>query len=171
VLRVGDAVHAKLSAQQVEVSGKLRGGTARAEIGILVREAGSPQGVQTELQSAEPLELPVEAAQRALERAKVVRGARVASSGVRGGRPDRSKGEKFGRIQAGLQAAELARLAERARRRAELCLVAFVQAGTVHPGVVVQIAEKRLLVERTLAGCRFSLDRSTGELRMDEVRA
>jgi hypothetical protein len=167
VLRVGDAVHAKLSAQQVEVSGRLRGGTARAEIGLLVREAGSPQGLQTELEAAEPLELPVEVAQRALDRAKAVRGVRAGAT--RGGRPERSRGDKLGRLQAELQAADLARLADLARRRDELLDVAFVQVGAAHPGVIVRIGPKKLLIEHALGASRFTLDRSTGELRTDKV--
>ncbi len=58
LLRLGAGVHAKLAAQRVEISNKLRGGVTQAERGVLVSEAGSPQGVQTEVEVGTPLESP-----------------------------------------------------------------------------------------------------------------
>ncbi len=163
LLRLGVGVHAKLSAQRVEISNKLRGGVTQAERGVLVREAGSPQGVQTEVEAGVPLESAVERAQRALERAKAVRNVRPVS------RSERAKGEKLGRVQAALQAAEIQRLAQREHRRAELTKGAFIQIGVAYPGVIVRIAGKQFVIDHETRGSRFSLDRETRELRLDKV--
>lgn len=163
LLRLGAGVHAKLAAQRVEISKKLRGGVTQAERAVLVSEAGSPQGVQTEVEAGVPLESPVETAQRALERAKAVRNVRP------GARSDRAKGEKLGRVQASLQAAEVERLAQREQRRAELTQVAFIQIGVAYPGVIVRIADKKFVIDREIHGSRFSLDRDSRDLRLDKV--
>jgi hypothetical protein len=168
LLRVGSAVHSKLVAQRVEITGKVRGGVARAELGVLVSEAGSSLGVRTELDAGVPLELPIEAAQRALERAKATRNVRLGAS-PRGERAAREKGDKLGRVQASLQSAEVERLRQRERRRAELSDVAFVQIGVAHPGVVVRISGKELELEHESRRSRFSLDPKTRDLRRDEV--
>jgi len=163
LLRLGAGVHAKLAAQRVEISNKLRGGVTQAERGVLVGEAGSPQGVQTEVEAGIPLESPVETAQRALERAKAVRNVRP------GARTERAKGEKLGRVQASLQAAEIQRLTQREQRRAELTKVAFIQIGVAYPGVIIRIADQRFVTDREIHGSRFSLDRETRALRLDKV--
>jgi uncharacterized protein (DUF342 family) len=163
LLQVGEAVHCQLAAGRIEVSGRLRGGLAQAEFSIVAREVGSPQGIDTELAVAEPLDLPAESARRALEREKALRLARV---GPRAAEGERAKGGKVGRVQATLASAETERLAERAQRREMLSRVAFVQVGVVHPGVTLHVAGQKLLIEHELRACRFSLDQQTRELEV-----
>jgi len=162
LLQMGEAVHSQLAAVRIEVSGKLRGGYAQAETSIVAREVGSPQGVDTELRVAEPLDPPVESARRALEREKALRAAKA---GPREDPGERAKGGKLGRVQAALANAETERLAERARRREALSQVAFVQVGAAHAGVIVHIAGRKLVLEHDIRTSRFSLDLETGELR------
>jgi hypothetical protein len=168
LLQIGQAVHATLAASRVEISGKLHGGQTFAELGAIVREAGSPGGMTTEIAVAEPLELPLEAAKRELERAKAARAVR-ASKTSRGGPADRLKGGKLGRADAVLQQSETRRLAERARRRKELCAAAFVQLGVAHPGVSVRIGDQTLQIEQHTPGSRISLDPLTRKLRVDRL--
>ena len=169
LLRIGDSVHSKLNAHNIEATGKIRGGEARAELGIVVREAGSPQGAQTDFVAGEPLELPIEGALRALEQAKVVRGLRQAGGALRAAPSGPAKGGKLGRRQADLQAENLQRLAERARRRRELSEVAFIHLGLAYPGVTVRIAEKKWFIDGELRCARFSLNRETRNLQMDKA--
>lgn len=165
LLQVGEVVHSELAAGRVEVSGRLRGGTTRAEISIVAREVGSAQGMDTELAVAEPLELPVESALRALDREKALRAAKVGSQ-----RPgERAKGGKLGRVQAAFANAETERLAAHAQRRETLSQVAFVQVGLAHPGTTIRIAGKKLLIEREIRASRLSLDRETRALRTDKM--
>jgi hypothetical protein len=172
LLAVGEAMHATLAARRIEIAGRLRGGRAQAEFSIMVKEAGSAQGTATELVAGEPLELPVEAAQRELERSKAVRGARV-SSRPRGGRfAERGKGGKGGkggRAQAELQAAEVERLAEQARRRTALRAIAFVQVGLAHPGVIIRVGDAKRTLDAEARASRFAIDRETNELSAKRI--
>jgi hypothetical protein len=166
LLQIGEAVHSRLAAGSVEVSGRLRGGLAEAELSIVAREVGSAQGLDTELAVAEPLEPPIESARRALERAKALR---VASVRPRSAAGERAKGGKAGRVQAALSEAETARLAELANRREALSRVAFIQVGVAHPGVTLQIAGHKLVIERELRVTRISLDVQTGQLQTAKI--
>ena len=166
LLQLGESVHSQLAAGRIEVAGKLRGGRANAEFSIVVREVGSPQGLDTELAVAEPLEPAVEGALRALEREKALR---VAKAGLRGKPGERAKGGKLGRTQAELGAAETQRLAAREKRRETLAQVAFVQVGVAHTGVTLHIAGHKLLLETELRASRISLDPQTRALRTDKI--
>jgi uncharacterized protein (DUF342 family) len=163
LLQIGDAINAHLAAERVEASGKLRGGVTRAEVSVKAREVGSPHGVDTELCVAEPFELPVESARRALGRAKVLR------AGKPGGPSGRGEAGKVARAQSALQRAEVERLAERARRRQTLSRDAFVQVGVAHPGVTLRIADQKFVIEQEIRASRFSLDWQTGEFRADRI--
>jgi uncharacterized protein (DUF342 family) len=168
-LHIRDAVHARLFAPRIEVAGRLRGGVAAAESSAVVHEAGSPQGVATELAVAEPLELPIEAARRDLERAKAVRGLGPGASQRRGALTERGKGGKVGRAHAALRASDIERLARRAERRKVLASTAFVQVGLAHAGVLIRIGDQRLLLEHELRSHRFSLDLETRQIRTDRT--
>lgn len=166
LLQLGEALHSLLTAERVEVSGKLRGGLAQAELSIVAREVGSPQGTDTELAVAEPLEHPLETAQRALERAKALR---FAARGPRAMPNERVKGGKLARAQAALASVDVEALAERARRRLALSRVAFVQVGLAHPGTTVRIAGRTLAFTQDTRASRVSLDLETSELRVDKI--
>ena len=92
-----------------------------------------------------------------IERAKAVRNVRPVS------RSERAKGEKLGRVQAALQAAEIQRLAQREHRRAELTKGAFIQIGVAYPGVIVRSSENSIWL---LARCRSRLRSSSSILRV-----
>ncbi len=170
LLQIGDAVHSRLAAGRIEVSGKVRGGVTQAEFSIILREVGSSLGTDTELVAAEPLELPIESAQRALERAKALRFAR-SGVGPRHEHPiDRGKGGKIGRVQASLQEAEVERLAQRALRRQTLSAVAFIQVGIAHPGVTLRIGSHKLAIETEMRAVRILVDGETSELRAEKAR-
>jgi uncharacterized protein len=165
LLRVDQALHAKLCAGCVEVSGKLRGGVTSAESSAVVQEAGAPHATGTEIAVGEPLELPVQAAKRELERAKLRRGKRPAASAS-----ERGKGGKLGRVQAVLQGTETERLAERAHRRQELCAVAFVEVRVAHAGVTIRIGDQQLVLEGQTPASRFSIDNQTGQLQAVRIK-
>jgi uncharacterized protein len=168
VLQVGEALHARLSAGRVEVTGKLRGGVTSAELSAVVGEAGSSQARSTEIAVAQPLELPIDAARRQLERAKLVRGQRLVAP--RGGGAPRGKGGKAGRLEAGLQDAETRRLMQRARRRYELSAVAFVDVRLAYAGVTIRIGEQQLLLDQETRASRFTLDAETRQIRGVRIR-
>jgi uncharacterized protein len=170
ILQVGEALHARLSAGRVEVTGKLRGGVTSAELSAVVGEAGSTQARSTEIAVAQPLELPIEAAKRQLERAKVVRGKRLVGSVPRGGGDLRGKGGKAGRLEAGLQDAETRRLMQRARRRYELSAVAFVDVRLAYAGVTICIGDQKLFLDQDTRASRFTLDLETRKIRAARIR-
>jgi hypothetical protein len=169
-LEIAESLHSKLTAKQVEASGKLRGGVTHAEFSIVVQEAGSVQGVATELAVGEPLELPTETAQRHLERAKAGRGVRQRSNGPRPAQ-DRVKGGKQGRTRAELQEEETQRLAARSQRAQELASVAFIQARVVHPGVSLRIGHETLHIDAETRDSRFCLDRETQKLGAQRIKS
>lgn len=169
LLQVGECVHSRIAAGRVEVSGKLRGGLTQAEFSVVVRELGSPQGTETEVNLAEPLELPLERAQRALERAKALRVIGLANRDSADGSKGRMKGGKLGRAKTSLERVEGQNLVERVRRREALSRLAFLQVGVAYPGVVLRIGPKKLLIEQETRASRFSLDRETRELRADKI--
>lgn len=166
LLQIGETVHAQISAGRVESSGKLRGGLTRAELSIIASEVGSPNGKETEVAVAEPLEPPVEYAQRALDRAKALRVAQPAKGASSGGP---AKGGKLGRVVANLQSAEIVRLAARAKRGEMLGRIASLQVAVAYPGVTVRIADQKMVLEREARNARFSIDGDTGKLRVDKV--
>lgn len=171
LLQVGEALHAKLSAVRVEVTGKLRGGVTSAELSAVVGEAGLTQARSTEIAVAQPLELPVEAAKRQLERAKMVRGKRLAGGGSpRGGSSAPGKGGKEGRVEAGLQDAETRRLVQRARRRDELCAVAFIDVRLAYAGVTLRVGDQKLLLEEDTRATRFTLNIEARRVRAVRIR-
>jgi hypothetical protein len=168
LLQIAEATHSELSAGRVEVSGKLRGGQTRAEFSIIARELGSPRSTETEVAVAEPFELPVETAQRLLERAKALRAAKTAIPS-RSRVSERPKGGKLGRVQAALGSADIERLAERAARRETLGRVAFIEFGIAHPGVSLRILDRTLILEREMRASRVRIDAETGDLRSEKA--
>jgi hypothetical protein len=167
VLRVRDAVNSQLQAQQVIVSGRLRGGSTIGERSVIVKEAGAPSGTATLLRAGEPVELPaLEDVQRAVTMQKLRRMAE--RGGVRdafGSRGDaRAKGGKMGRLNAALSAQELQERARYAERRAQLVRTAVIELGLAHPGVELRIGAARLGFEQTVRGLRYALSPETGQL-------
>jgi hypothetical protein len=169
VLEVGDAVHSELSASRIVVSRRVRGGLARAELSVVAGEVGSPQSAETSLTAGEPFELPLLTAQRELERSKAMRAVRTRAGGSTSRPGERARGGKAGRAQAELQAAEVQRLAQRARRRQELARSAFIQVAKAHPGVTLCIGRRTLLLEHELGAARITFDSQTRELRVDRL--
>jgi uncharacterized protein (DUF342 family) len=107
-LELESAVNAELAAEQIQVAGKLRGGAARAERVVAVRDAGAPSGVDTLLAAGLPVSsrsrrsgarstqpnssarcvaaqrsAPASRARRLSERGAAQSGARAASSSAR----------------------------------------------------------------------------------------
>jgi hypothetical protein len=171
-LSVQEAVNSTLSARSLSVTGRIRGGSAIAETAVKVKEAGNAAGVATLLQAGEPLELPdLEQVQRAVVMQKLRRMAE--RGGVRdafGSRGDaRAKGGKLGRVSATLSQEELAKLAERAERRAELQRCASLELGTAHAGVELRIGAARLTLAQTVQGLRYFLSPETGQLTAERT--
>lgn len=163
-LRIQDAINTELSAAQIFATGKLRGGNAVAESQVVVREAGATNGIDTQLTAGEPVALPVAEAQRVIATLKRERMAQRA-----GGRStDRDKGGKVGRVRAELDADEVQRLAERARRREMLLDSAFIQIGVAHPGVSLHIGGAHMTIDATSRATRYSFDRETSSLRAEK---
>lgn len=169
LLQVADSVHSQLAAPRVEVTARLRGGLTRAELSVVVKELGSAQGFETELSLGEPLEPPLEQAQRNMERAKAMRVVGLSHRDFGDRTERRAKGGKLGRARADLERAERQALIERVRRRETLSRVAFVQANLIHPGVVVRVGHEKLEVEQPLRSSRISLDPETKKLRTDKI--
>lgn len=164
LLKLESAINCSLTARDIQITGKLRGGKACAEHGIVAREAGIAQGAATELASALPLERPVLVAKRSVANAKEQR--QLVHKSARN--DERGKGGKAGRAQAAQASEELARKIEFARRRDELLPTAFIEvSGAVHPGVRVQIGHATLSVEEPASGVRFSFDSVTRSVRTE----
>lgn len=171
-LRVREAVNSRLVAREVVVTGRLRGGSAVAEVSVVVKEAGTAAGTPTLLQAAEPLALPdLQQLQRAVVMQKLRRMAE--RGGVReavGSRGDgRARGGKLGRAVAALSAEQLAERARAAQERRALQRAAFVQVDLAHPGVELQIGAARLVLEQSVRGARYAWDAETGQLRAERT--
>jgi hypothetical protein len=163
VLRLRDAVNSELCAESVHIAGRVRGGAATAERCVTAQEAGTASGVDTRLRAGVPLTVPVAEAQRVIALGKA---ERIASRA--GGRnADRNKGGKLGRARSELETQELRRRAERARRREALLDMAFIELGVAHPGVVIQIGDAELVVDRPTRSTRYSFDRETARVRAE----
>lgn len=65
-LTCGESVNSRLVAVEVKVSGRVRGGSVEAESFIVVHEAGAPNGVETLLVAAKPLQFDPDEAQSLL---------------------------------------------------------------------------------------------------------
>lgn len=171
VLRVQEAVNSQLSARQVFVAGRMRGGTATAELRLSVNEAGTPAGTATLLRAGEPLALPDLAdVQRAVVMQKLRRMA--VRGGVRealGARGARGKGGKLGRLDAAWSADELAERAAYAERRSQLERSACIELGLAHAGVELRIGSARLDLNQAERGLRYALDRETGQLCAERI--
>ncbi len=166
-LRIQDAINSELSAAQIFATGKLRGGNAVAESQVVVREAGATNGIDTQLTAGEPVALPVAEAQRVIASLKRERMAQRA-----GGRnSDRDKGGKVGRVRAEIDADEVQRLAERARRREALLDSAFIQIGVAHPGVSLHIGSAHATLDVTTRSMRYSFDKEFSSLRAEKGSA
>ncbi|MBN1606582.1 MAG: DUF342 domain-containing protein [Polyangiaceae bacterium] len=164
VLRLADAVNCELCAESVHIAGRVRGGSATAEQCVTAKEAGSASGVDTRLRAAMVLTSPVFEARRAIAFGKAERFASRA-----GGRSaDRNKGGKLGRVRVELEARELRRLADGAKRRQALLDAAFVEVGVAHPGVVIQIGDAQLSVDELTRNTRYSFDRGSARVRADK---
>lgn len=163
LLRVSEAVNSQLHATRIEITRLVRGGAAFAEQSIVVTEAGSPQGITTELVAGEPLDRELLAVRKALEATKkgrlVDRRASHDSSG------------KVGRASAALDEEALNLKIALLRRRAELAPAARVEViGLAHPGVVVRIGDERKTIDEPMRGVRISLDPETRQLRFERIR-
>jgi uncharacterized protein (DUF342 family) len=166
LLKLESAINCDLYARDIQITGKVRGGKARAERAVVAREAGVAQGAATELASACPIERPVLAAKRSVASAKDQR--QLVHKSARN--DERGKGGKAGRATASLQSAELSRKVELAKRRDELLPDAFVEvSGTVHPGVMIQIGTATLSVDQAAQGVRFSFDLQTRKVRTERI--
>jgi uncharacterized protein (DUF342 family) len=164
LLKLESAVNCELSARDIQVTGKLRGGKARAEHGLVAAEAGVAQGVSTALASALPLERPVLAAKRSVETAKEQR--QLVHKSVRD--DERGKGGKAGRAKSELASADLERKIALAQRRDELLPEAFIEVrGTVHAGVTIQLGAASLSIDQSTSCVRFSFDAETRQIRTE----
>jgi uncharacterized protein len=164
-LRVKEAINSRLCAAQVYASGRLRGGQAVAESRIVAKEAGAPSGVVTRLTAGEPLTLPVERVQQLISTLKAERMAERA-----GGRSsDRAKGGKIGRVRAELDAEQVQRLAERARRREALLRDASIQIGLAHPGVSICFGAAHVAIDELARSLRYSYDGATASIRIEKA--
>jgi uncharacterized protein (DUF342 family) len=164
LLKLESAVNSELSARDVQVTGKLRGGHTRAEHGIVVREAGIALGAHTELSAAVPIKRPVMDAKRVVDRAKELR-ALVHKSARN---EQRGKGGKAGRAAAALASAALERKVELAEQREALLPHAFIEvSGPIHPGVMVHIGNASLGIDEPSSGLRFSFDFETRQVRTE----
>lgn len=171
-LRVQEAVNSELAGGQIIVTGRLRGGSARAERSLNVKEAGTPNGVITQLRAGELVTLPdLGDVQRAVLMQKLrrmaERGGVRDAFGSRG--PARAKGGKIGRLNATLSADELRERAEHAQRRAELEREAVIELGVGHAGVELSIGRAQLQLEQAVRGLRYALDTETGQLRAERI--
>ncbi len=175
LLKLEHAINCELSAADVQITGKLRGGKTHAERGIRVHEAGAALGTSTMLAAGVPLERPLLDAKRAIERAKEQRAlvhgllARGTARFDHSARNDaRAKGGKAGRAAAALASSELERKVALANRRSELLAGAFIEiSGPLHPGVSLQIGGATLTVEEPGAALRCSFDPETRALRTE----
>jgi hypothetical protein len=168
LLKLEEAVACELSAERIQVTRCLRGGTAVAERSIVTYEAGSLHGgADTTLVAGVPLERPLLEAQGALDIAKEQRMLELrADASGRGGA--RAKGGKLGRAHTELKRAEIERMVARAQRRELLLSTAHVHVlGVAHSGVAVCIGDARLLLDQPIQGARFSLDAETRLVRTE----
>jgi hypothetical protein len=87
-----------------------------------------------------------------------------------GGRTsDRCKGGKVGRVKAELDAEQVQRLAERARRREALVKTASVQVGLAHPGVGVYLGPAHVILNEAARSSRYTFDEDTSAIRVEKV--
>lgn len=164
LLKLESAINCELRARDVQITGKLRGGTTRAERALVVHEAGIALGANTALATAVPIERPILDAKRAVEKAKDLRA--LVQKSARG--DERGKGGKAGRVAAALAGAELERKVAIAEQREALLPHAFVEInGPVHPGVMVQIGNASLTVDEPSSAVRFTFDPETRKLRAE----
>jgi uncharacterized protein (DUF342 family) len=164
-LTLQEAVNCQLTAREVRVERRMRGGSATAETQVTVNEAGAASGVTTRLVAGEPLELPVEEARRAIAAAKSERAALR-----RGGRNDtRPKGGKLSRTRAALSADELKRATERAKQRQALLDIASITVTLAHEGVELAIGEAHITLDQPVRKVRYSFDRELCRLRCDRT--
>lgn len=172
MLAVREVVSSRVCAEEVRISGRMRGGTAVAETRVQVAEAGTPTGLTTLLEAGQPCEMPeLEQVQRSVLMQKLRRMAE--RGGVRdpfGSRGDaRGKGGKLGRIDAALSSEQQVEVVARAARRQQLQRSARLEVGLAHPGVELRIGEARLLLEQSVRALRYSRDAETGSLRAERI--
>jgi uncharacterized protein len=164
-LRVQEAINCQLRAAAIQVSARLRGGQAIAENQISAKEAGAPGGVATRLSAGEPLPSPVEEVRERIHSLKAERMAERAS----GRTSDRGKGGKVGRVRAELDAEQVRRLAERARRREALVRTASVEIGLAHPGVSISLGAAHVLLNEATRSTRYLFDAATSAIRAEKI--
>ena len=164
-LRVQEAVNCQLRASAIQVSARLRGGQAIAESQISAKEAGAATGVATRLTAGEPLPSPVEEVR---DRVQSLKAERMAERAF-GRTSDRGKGGKVGRVRTELDAEQVRRLAERARRREALLQTASVEIGLAHPGVSIFLGTAHVLVNEETRSTRYLFDAATSTVRVEKV--
>ncbi len=154
-LTLKESVASELAAQRIEVSGRMRGGRAQAEISLVVREVGVPHGTQTLLVAGEPLESPVTEAERLIRTHK----ERRTLGGAKERRTEPPKtSAKAARRDLSLRDTEVELLLAREQRRESLAGSATIQVGSAHPGVTLRIGHAELVLSVPVHGVRFRLD-------------
>ncbi len=163
-LKIDSAVHCQLEAAMIDVV-RLRGGEARAEQGLTVREAGSEHGVDTSLFAGQPLELePDTRASLALVRDERLR-LRARGSDASGAR---GRGGKAGRGRPALQRDQLERLVAVRRERERLLETAFILVhGVAYPGVIIQLGDARLCLTESIESTRFAYHAPSRSMRSE----
>lgn len=162
LVKMESALHCELAAHTIQVTGSVRGGRARAEHGLNVGDAGAAQGTDTLLCAGVPLE------HDALEAKRAVQAAKDQRSLHKGGREERGKGGKAGRLAAALASAELERKIAHAERCAALVAEAYVEInGTAQPGTRVQLGTATYAVDEPIKSVRFVFDPGTRGVRAE----
>jgi uncharacterized protein len=165
---LAEAVHCSISAYEVAIEKRVVGGRIEAEHFVVAGNAGSAQGVPTEL-AAGVVRPTRDELVRSVASAKAERQSRArVPSGPRG--DERPKGGKLGRDQvervrdAIEQKLATARARDEARRRASVSV-----SGELHAGCVVIIGDARWDIGELVRNVRFTYDETTSSLRLERT--
>jgi uncharacterized protein (DUF342 family) len=167
LLKLESAINCDLAANKIQAARVIRGGSAVAETGVVVMEAGAANGgVSTLLAAGLPLERPVCDVRLTLAAQKQQRNLQR-GAGVRAA-DERAKGGKAGRAGAAIAQKELVMKAELAGRREQLLPGAIVFVlGRAHPGVTIQIGVHTLQLNEQIGSTKFSWDPQKREIRRE----
>lgn len=169
-LQLENAVNSELSAEQIQVFGRLHGGTTRAERGVEAREVIAPRAGDTLVAAGVPLERSLFEIRRVLDIAKQHRGLRARPFGADARDSARGNKGKTERAHAALAREELEHRVALAARRAKLLPLAYVEVReTLHAGVTIQIGAALLNVERAMTQVRFRLDPETRQIHLERL--
>ena len=166
-LKLESAIHSDIAANRIRAERMIRGGSAAAEVSLVVQEAGAPNtGSGTLLAAGLPLERPVCDIRIALAAQKEQRNLQRAG-GVRDA-DERAKGGKVGRANAAIAQKALAVKAELAAHREQLLPGASVQVlGRAHAGVTIQLGVHSVVLDEPQNGTRFTWDAQKREIRRE----